>query len=119
LSGKKPPVNLVRSVRDRLLALRRTTGEEANLRVVNALKHTFDRGVPVLCLFADDQHRRHLESALPGLLPVESTARARFSVQSLEGADHNFVMPGCPERLAEALLAWLSSPEQPWAKPTC
>ena len=92
-------------------------GEDANLRVVKALKSTFDRGVPVLCLFAEGQHRHDLESALPGLLPVESPARAGLSVQSLEGADHNFVMPGCSERLAEALLAWLNSPEHPWAKP--
>jgi exosortase A-associated hydrolase 2 len=91
-------------------------GEDANLRVIDALKRTLDRGVPVLCVFADGQHRRHLESALPGLLPVESAFGPRFSLQHLEGADHNFVMPGCPERLAEALLAWLNSPERPWAR---
>ncbi|HOX05021.1 MAG TPA: nucleotidyl transferase AbiEii/AbiGii toxin family protein [Planctomycetota bacterium] len=31
MSGKKPPVNLAHSVRDRLLAISRNTGEEANL----------------------------------------------------------------------------------------
>ena len=94
-------------------------GESANLRVIGALRRVLDRGIPTLWVFADGRHRGHLESILPGLTGEPAARDPRLAagpvLRSLDGADHNFVMPGCRERLAEAFLAWLSSPDRPWS----
>jgi alpha/beta superfamily hydrolase len=98
--------------RSRLLA---HLGAGANLDLLTAFGQVLARELPVLCVFAKGEERRHLEAALPDLLAAGPGVAAGPGIQTVPGADHNFVMPGCRERLADILLDWLTAAERPWA----
>ena len=93
----------------------RRLGPNANVSMLRALARCVDRGVPVLCVFGDTDEPRMFEQVLPGL--VDGRPGGVPERRVLAGADHNFVAPGCTERLFETFTEWLSSPERPWTVP--
>ena len=98
--------------RDRFL---RHLGDDANLEMLAALGQVLASEIPVFCVFAEGEGRQQLEAALPDLRAAPPGGADGLRLQTVPGADHNFVMPGCPERLAGMLLDWLAAAGRPWA----
>lgn len=90
-------------------------GEDANMPLLAALEGTLEKEIPVCCIFAESTaHLPNFESVLPVLRARCPVAEDSLEVRVIEGADHNFIMPGCTEKLIEVLSDWLEGPERPW-----
>jgi hypothetical protein len=80
-----------------------------------ALEGTLEKEIPVCCIFAETTaHLPNFESALTVLRARCPAAENSLEVRVIEGADHNFIMPGCTEKLIAVLGDWLEDPARPW-----
>lgn len=89
---------------------REKIGDDASCAVLAALGKTLDRRIPVFCVFADTEQPKSFESVLPGLLANRKDVDSFIKYRVIQGADHNFTMPGFSEKLTEYLMTWLEDP---------
>jgi alpha-beta hydrolase superfamily lysophospholipase len=87
----------------------RKIGKEVNADVLVALESVLRRTVPVCCLFAEEKELRRFSLVISRLMEALPPEAPVLDVRVIKGADHNFVMPGCAERLSTELVDWLDS----------
>lgn len=85
---------------------RERIGDDVNLPLIAALEDAISEKVPMCFVFAGNNHDRLLRSILPGVSAGRPHAESLIDVKVLEDADHNFIMPGCAERLTDEVVAW-------------
>lgn len=95
---------------------RETIGEDANFPMLKALETSLDKRIPMCCVFADSEDVRLFETALPGLLAGRSHAESLIDLRIVEGADHNFIMPGFAAKLTAELVSWLDDRSESWPR---
>lgn len=87
--------------------LRSQIGEDANLPLLTAVKELFDREIPMCFVFADKEHVHLFKTVLPKVCAERQRAESLINLRTISGADHNFIMPGCAEKLTGELVEWL------------
>ena len=90
---------------------REKIGDDASCAMLAALGKTLDRRIPVFCVFADTEQPKSFETVLPGLLANRADVDGSIEYRVIQGADHNFTMPGFSEKLTESLMTWLEDPK--------
>lgn len=92
-------------------------GENANFPLLAAIEKSLERGIPMFCAFAESsEHWPKFDTLSPSLRETRPQAESLINFRVIEGADHNFMMPGCTENLMDALNLWLDDPQIPWVR---
>jgi alpha/beta superfamily hydrolase len=108
------------ATRDRNTSLAHTIagrlGERANEPLVAALAGCVERRLPMLLLYGSQ--RMDGPSGFDRVLPLLEKAHAegarRIRHRLIDGADHHFSTPEHSEEARREIIAWLTSPGQPW-----
>jgi pimeloyl-ACP methyl ester carboxylesterase len=82
-------------------------GPSANTSLVSAMKRCCDRGIPTLCVFGSTDNQEYFNRVKPIGFLKQAAARRVLSQCSIEGADHDFLLPQHSQELARRVHDWL------------
>ena len=81
-------------------------GATANVALAGAVARCCSRGVPVLFAFGSTDNAQFFERVRERLLPPDAP---RVWRRTIDGADHDFLLPWHTQTLGETLLDWLEN----------